>query len=216
MTHAVRSPDASRLDPLRGRFLITDTLFKYHASCYLTHAAVEVATRLRAGTDLRADDVASVTVHGSAGCVGVCDISEPETGLQGKFSLRATTAMALLGDDTSDPAAFSDQRMRDPAFAAMRDRITFTPITELPPTRAMVTVQTAAGATLTEEADTGRPERDLDRQWELLTGKFMALATPILGKAGSGRLYDALADLEHAPTMREIAALARAASPVSA
>ena len=41
----------------------------------------------------------------------MCDIAEPRTGLEGKFSLRATTAMALLGDDTSDPAAFTDARM---------------------------------------------------------------------------------------------------------
>ena len=44
----------------------------------------------------------------------ICNIAEPATGLEGKFSLRATAAMALLGDDTADMAAFNDARMARP------------------------------------------------------------------------------------------------------
>ena len=43
--------------------------------------------------------------------------TEPATGLEGKFSLRVTTAMALLGDDTTDPASFNDARVDDTASA---------------------------------------------------------------------------------------------------
>ena len=35
------------LDALEGRWLVRETLFKYHASCYLTHSPVEAATALR-------------------------------------------------------------------------------------------------------------------------------------------------------------------------
>ena len=106
-THGAGEVDASRLDALRGRWLIADTLFKYHASCYLTHAAIDAATRLRVEASIAPDAIESVEVRASTGCMGVCDMPEPSTGLEGKFSLRATTAMALLGDDTSDPAAFT-------------------------------------------------------------------------------------------------------------
>src|SRR5438105_9886064 len=176
-THAAPDIDLSRLDQLRGRFLITDTLFKYHASCYLTHAAIDAALKIRKDNGFAPADIDAVEVRASAGCRGVCDIAEPTTGLEGKFSLRATTAMALLGDDTSDPAAFNDARMNDETLRGMRDRITYVPAADLPGTRATTTLRINARS-LQADADTGRPETDLNRQWERLSSKFFALASP--------------------------------------
>jgi 2-methylcitrate dehydratase PrpD len=214
-THGAGDIDAKRLDDLRGRWLVADTLFKYHASCYLTHAAIDAATRLRLEASIPPDAVESVEVRASTGCMGVCDLPEPQTGLEGKFSLRATTAMALLGDDTSNPASFNDARMRDPAFIAMRDRVTFVPTPGLPPTRATVLVRTGARE-LAAEADTGTPETDLALQAERLHAKFIALASPVLGADRAALLATALERVDDAPSMREIAALAREAATVAA
>ena len=213
-THGAAEIDASRLDALRDRWLITDTLFKYHASCYLTHAPIEAALKLR-NDGVIPGAIESVEVRASSGCMGVCDLPEPSTGLEGKFSLRATTAMALLGDDTSDPASFNDARMRDPRFIAMRDRVTFVPTPGLQVTQATVVVR-PAGRELTAEADTGRPETDLARQSERLTAKFMALTAPVIGADRAAALRDAIEQVEDVASMREIAALARleAAVPV--
>jgi 2-methylcitrate dehydratase PrpD len=207
-THGAGEIDPARLEALRGRWLITDTLFKYHASCYLTHAAIDAASRLRTEAGVRAEDVESVEVRASTGCMGVCDLPEPATGLEGKFSLRATTAMALLSDDTSDPASFTDNRMHDPAFIAMRDRVTFVPTPGLAPTRATVVVR-AGGREHQAEADTGHPETDLARQSQRLQAKFSALTAPVLGAGPAARLSAALERIDQAPSIREIAALTR-------
>lgn len=207
-THGAPQLDPARLAALDGRFLITDALFKYHASCYLTHAAIEAAASLRRQHGLLAGDVEAVEIRGSEGCVGVCDIAEPATGLEGKFSLRATAAMALLGDDTSDTAAFSDERIRDTELRSMRDRVTFVPLAGLPPTRASVIVH-ARGARFEAEADTGIPATDLDRQWEALSRKFFALAERVLGHDAAERLHGAIAEIEDAGSMRDLVALAR-------
>ena len=208
LTHGAPQLDPARLTALDGRFLITDTLFKYHASCYLTHAAIEAAASLRRQHGLLAGEVEAVEVRGSEGCVGVCDIAEPATGLEGKFSLRATAAMALLGDDTSDTAAFSDERMRDAELRSMRDRVTFVPLAGLPATRASVIVH-ARGSRFEAQADTGIPASDLDRQWEALSAKFFALAEPVLGPGAARRLHGAIAGIEGAASMRDLLALAR-------
>ena len=63
--------------------------------------------------------------------------------------------MALLGDDTSDPAAFNDARMNDETLRGMRDRITYLPAADLPGTRATVTLR-INGRSLHADADTGR------------------------------------------------------------
>ena len=54
---------------------------------------------------------------------GVCNIQEPKTGLEGKFSLRATTAMALLGEDTGNLETFTDAKVTDARVVSLRDRI---------------------------------------------------------------------------------------------
>jgi 2-methylcitrate dehydratase PrpD len=207
-THGGAELDAAVLDALEGRFLIADTLFKYHASCYLTHAAIEAALQIRAEFVGVGDAIESVEIRASRACIGVCDIVDPSTALQGKFSLRATTAMALLGDDTTDPAAFNDIRMCDPALVAMRDRVTFVPQPRLSATRATVVVR-AGGRLFEAEADTGQPATDLDRQWELLSAKFFSLAAPVVGRARATDLHDAISRLEGVPSVNELMALVR-------
>ncbi|MDP9180504.1 MAG: MmgE/PrpD family protein [Chloroflexota bacterium] len=209
-THAGGAIDAGRLARIGERWLITETLFKYHASCYLTHAPIEAASQLR-GQGLRAAEIESVQVRGSTTCVGVCDIAEPSTGLEGKFSLRATTAMALLGDDTSDPATFSDERMRDTDLRAVRDRVAFAPVEGMPATRATVAVR-AGGRELTAEADTGSPANDLEAQWSKLSAKFFALAEPVIGRENARALHSAIADIEDVPSVRDLASLLRPAA----
>jgi 2-methylcitrate dehydratase PrpD len=211
-THGMPEPDGDRLSALAGQFLICDTLFKYHASCYLTHAPIEAALKLR-GEGLRAGDVESVEIRGSAGCIGVCDIAEPRTGLEGKFSLRATVAMALLGDDTADTAAFNDARLASADFLAMRDRVSFVTVSGRVPTQAAVVVRTTNGMELSADADVGQPAKDLDRQWELLSAKFFGLAAPIIGNEQASRLHAAIDRMEGVPSMREVMALARIEGP---
>lgn len=207
-THGASEIDLKRLDRHAGRFLITDTLFKYHAACYLTHASIEAAARIRREHDLRPDEIDSVELRASAGCIGVCDIAAPATGLEGKFSLRATAAMALLGDDTGDPAAYNDARMRDPELVAMRDRIEFAPQPGFFGTRASVVVR-ARGRAFETEADTGAPDRDLGRQWERVSAKFFALATPAIGREAAEALHTAIERLDEGASMREVIVLTR-------
>jgi 2-methylcitrate dehydratase PrpD len=207
-THGTPELDGDRLRAYDGKWLICDTLFKYHASCYLTHAPIEAALKMR-GEGLKAADVESVQIRGSAGCIGVCDIAEPRTGLEGKFSLRATVAMALLGDDTADPASFNDARMASADFVAMRDRVSFVTVPGRVPTQATVAVR-ADGKEMAADADVGQPAEDLGRQWELLSAKFFGLARPIIGNERAARLHEAVNGIESVPSMRELVALSRA------
>jgi 2-methylcitrate dehydratase PrpD len=122
-THAGAKATPTDFDRFAGKFLIRDNLFKYHASCYLTHAPINAAQLIRGQHrfDPNAIDAVEVRVHPSL--FSICNIQEPKTGLEGKFSLRATTAMALLGEDTSDLATFSDAKVNAPEVVSLRDRV---------------------------------------------------------------------------------------------
>lgn len=205
-THAGNEPDVAVLERHADRFFVRETLFKHHASCYLTHAPIEAARALRASDAIDAATIDAVEVRVAPTALRVCNLPEPETGLEGKFSLRATTALALLGVDTAKLDTFSDAQMADPALVALRDKIEVAGDPELGAMQAGVLVR-AGGRALVRAADTSEPEADLARQRERLRAKFRTLVAPRLGAARA----DALAELALG-----IDALPRAASLVDA
>lgn len=200
--------DVDRLERYDGRWLLTETLFKYHAACYLTHAAIDAAASLRqeVGDPARIDAV-DVTVHPSL--LGVCAIERPTTGLEGKFSLRATTALSLLGVDTADPDTYSDARMAADDLVSLRERVTVHTDRDHPTTWSRVQVRTGDGRQASAETDSGRPATDLDRQGERLRAKFDALVPPILGADGAAALAEEVA---HLATSSSVGSLLRRAS----
>src|SRR5207245_3328509 len=100
-------------------------LFKYHAACYLTHAPIECARRLREEHRLTPDAIADITLRLDASCERVCNIPAPVDGLQSKFSLRQTVAMALAGVDTASLAVYSVANACDPQLVGLRQRVRF-------------------------------------------------------------------------------------------
>src|SRR5262245_47151254 len=71
------TPDPERLDRLEGRWAIRDTLFKYHAACYLTHASINATLALAGKVDL--GEIDRVEVHVAPELLEVCNIAEPVT-----------------------------------------------------------------------------------------------------------------------------------------
>ena len=156
-------------------------LFKYHAACYLTHGAIEAAGRLREEHGFAAHDIETVTITGAPGSDRVCNIASPGTGLEAKFSLRLTVAMALAGRDTSGIAVYTDDLTRESELVALRDRTDVVFSDTLGMAEGEVAV-TAGGRTVTARDGAGLPTADLDEQERKLTAKFGALVAPILGK----------------------------------
>jgi 2-methylcitrate dehydratase PrpD len=192
------------LNRLQGRHLIRETVFKYHASCYLTHSAIEAVLTLAEEQKLKAGRVRRVELHVPEGHLLVCNIAEPRTGLEGKFSLRATAAMALLGDDTADPASFNDERMASADLCSMRDKIEVVPSTEVAGTQTSVEVQLDDGTTLSQTVDVGRPAEDLERQWERLRTKFIRLASPVIGEDAAWAMHNVIQNLEAVDDVSEL------------
>src|SRR5438034_4968848 len=208
-THAGGEPTSAALERWTGRFLVRDTLFKYHAACYLTHAAIEAAGTLCRRHAVDPDRIRRVELRVDPSVLGVCNVAAPRTGLEGKFSLRATTAMALLGHDTADPGTFTDARMADPALVRLRDPVSVIPVPGTGPTRTTVIVE-AEGGRCEAAADTGVPATDVGAQRERLTGKFLALAVPVLGRAGAEALAGAALGVHQLGEGAELLRLARA------
>jgi 2-methylcitrate dehydratase PrpD len=204
--------DAAGLSvPFGAPWRLWDLRFKVHAACFLTHAAIDSLLGMSTSDGLGASDVDRIEVAVPPGHLNVCGIVEPRTGLEGKFSLRHTAALALLAH-AAGPDLFTDERVADPAAVALRARVEVVPDPALAGPVARVTVWTVGGARL-------EAARDLrDRVWTddpgeqtpALLGKFHGLADPVLGAERAGAVAAAVLGLAAAGTVRPLCDLLRA------
>jgi 2-methylcitrate dehydratase PrpD len=186
-------------EPAGAPFHIHNNLFKYHAACYLTHAPIEALRKLKIEHNLVPDRIKAITLDLDEGCDRVCNIASPKTGLEAKFSLRQTAAMALAGIDTSGLASYNEATAQDPGLVALRERVRLDFHDGWGQARAKVAVETTDGRRFTASHDAGLPARDVPEQGRRLEDKFWRLVEPLYGKARAARiirLVDGLEDLE--------------------
>lgn len=169
--------------PIRAQpaapFAIEENVFKHHAACYYTHSAMEAAHIL--GKGLKVQDIMGVTIGLQEPLLTVCDIAAPKTGLEVKFSVRHLVAMALLGRDTTDPRAFTDELAGDPEIAALRSRIVSQHFETTNRMESFVRIERRQAPPLEMRCDVSAPVQDLDAQEAALVAKFARLAGPLLG-----------------------------------
>jgi len=201
------SPQAALATPEAGLHIFAN-LFKYHAACYLTHAPIECARQLCEQHRLTPEAAVSITLRLDASCERVCNIPAPVDGLQSKFSLRQTVAMALAGVDTASLGAYSAENARDPALIGLRERIEIDWQDSWPQTLAELEIELGGGNRLTARHDAGIPAADIADQGRRLAAKFDALVEPVLGVPRARELSETIAGLDHLADVAELAKLA--------
>ncbi len=180
---------------VQGTWLTNNTLFKYNAACYLTHATIEGLKVL--GDDARASNCDSIDLFVHPSLLNVCGIENPTTGLEAKFSLRANAAMTVLGFDTTDPATYSDANVQDDQVQSLLGRVTVNTDGELAGTQSRVVFHGSDDSTAEQFFDTGIPASDLSAQQAKLEAKFDHLVSARLGE-DAARLKQHMLNLDAA------------------
>ncbi|MCR8723440.1 MmgE/PrpD family protein [Frigidibacter sp. ROC022] len=169
--------DLSALDGLGRDWRFLGISHKFHACCHGLHAMLEAL----AGQD--GAGVEAVEIATNPRWLTVCNIAEPATGLEAKFSYRLTAAMALAGRSTGALDSFTDAACHDPELVALRDRVQVTGDANLAETEARVRL-------------TGVRPRELHHDltaplsFEDRAAKLRAKARALLGDAAEARLWE--------------------------
>ena len=200
--------EAALAEPANG-FHMFANLFKYHAACYLTHGPIECARAIRERHGIRPEQVVQMTLSLDRSCDGVCNIPAPTDGLEAKFSLRQTVAMALSGVDTASLGAYSQETANDRALVRLRDKLALDFRQGWPQAKAELEVALSDGRVLKASHDAGIPSSDIAGQRERLAAKFDALAEPALGAARARELRAAILGLDE---LADVGALPRLAA----
>jgi 2-methylcitrate dehydratase PrpD len=189
----------------RDRLWVEDVLFKYHAACFLTHDAIEAASALRNESAISPDEVEAVTVRVPPGHLGVCNIAEPRTGLECKFSLRMTCALAIAGADTFDEAVFSDATAQRVDLISLRQRVDVEPTADGVGSTVLIFLKD--GRKLSRTVNIAIPDRDLVSQQKKLERKFRHLTNTRLQSEAVDRVIKICRGLEHEPGLGTLLSL---------
>ncbi len=135
---------------------------KYHACCHGLHAMLDAIHDVEIPpAEIKRFDIAT-----HPRWLTVCNIADPQTGLEAKFSYRFTAAMALSGINTADIATFSDEtadREDLKKLAALGSVVGNETLSE---TQTRIVVHTADGQ-FSHEHDIGTPQPLQTRQTRL-------------------------------------------------
>lgn len=148
--------------------------YKFHASCYGTHAPIDAALSLKNEHGIVPGDIASMEIHVSQPMLDVAGKEKPATGLEGKFSIPYSVANALVRGDTG-LAAFTDAKVRDPMVVALRDKIRLVADNTVAPFETIVSVETRSGTHSTKFNILERVLGDKEKS-SMIRTKFSSLA----------------------------------------
>jgi 2-methylcitrate dehydratase PrpD len=152
------------------------TLFKYHATCYLTHPIIEACHAVTQQNDFdpASTEVIHIETHQMA--ASVCHIEKPTTGLEAKFSMTLCAALGLLGYDTGRLDLYTDDMTQNAVLISLRDKVQIVFVDDISPNLAKVRIHAKDGRVFEAQADCGIPAENLDRQTQRLMAKFDGLA----------------------------------------
>jgi 2-methylcitrate dehydratase PrpD len=184
--------DWSALNERWGRpFAIAGNAFKPHASCMITHPAIDAAITLKkrlARDALSIEAVERIACRVNPLAVRVAGIQRPQTGLEGKFSVGFCIALGFL-DGRATPDCFTNRRVDASDVLALLKRMEIIADADVGEQQASIEV-TVENSTMVETTRMARgqpanPLSDAD-----LSDKFRALVEPQMGARTEGILND--------------------------
>ena len=116
---------------------------KFHACCHGLHAMLDGLATL----DAPAQSIERIDIMTHPRWLSVCNIAEPSTGLETKFSFRHAAALCVSGYKTSALSSFTDALAQDDVLKDIRKHVSVRTDDTLTETEAEVTVVTDQAAT---------------------------------------------------------------------
>lgn len=179
--------------------------FKKHPSNYFTHRPIDAAQALREEHALKPAEIARVTVIFPR--FEYVNRPQPETGLDGKFSVQYTTALALLDGEISVDS-FTNERRFAPDIVALLPKIELRIDDSIPADfdhmHVIVEVVTTDGRRLSKKIEklSGWIGLPLTREQRLK--KFYACSRRVLDDGAANRVLEAVEKLD---TLSDIGAI---------
>jgi 2-methylcitrate dehydratase PrpD len=160
------------------------------------HPTIEAVLDLREEHDVAPEDISSIEATVNDYVSWVTAKRNPATGLEGKFSIYHSAAVAAV-DGAASVRQFTDERVSDPAIAAMRGRVSIVVDEALPKDAATVIMTLADGRSFSRTVSHNKGTPGHPMSDEEIEAKFMELAEERVGDEAARRVAEKCWDLEH-------------------
>ena len=183
-------------------------VFKRYPACGATHCALDAMLAIRVENDLLASDIEQIVCDASPFAKTVLLYPRPKTGLEGKFSMEFSLAIAAAYGQAG-LAQYDDKSVSDPVVLALLERIVFQSRADLEPgvsadaVPAEVTVH-ARGKIFSRKVmvPSGDPRNPMTRNQR--QEKFLGCLTGILTLENAQRMFDSFEHLEDFSSLAEL------------
>lgn len=184
-------------------WMLPDNGYKFYACGSLIHPAIECVLALRSQHGLSAVDVVAIQAKVHDYVSWVTAKREPQSGLDGKFSIFHGAAVALV-DGKAGLEQFTDARVAAPEVVAVRGRVSIVTDADMDKDEAAVTMTLSDGRRLTHTVahNKGTPGNPLSD--DEISEKFLDLVAPALGRTSALRLLETCWSLEDIPDFAEV------------
>jgi 2-methylcitrate dehydratase PrpD len=194
---------------LGERYEILLNTYKPHACGVVVHPVIDGCIELREAHALDPGQIASVALRVHPLALKLAGISEPRGGLESKWSIHHSAAVALC-DGLAGERQYADERVGDPAVARLRGKVTATPDARLREDEACVKVALADGRSWERHVEHAAGSTDNPLSDRALDAKFRGLAAEALPADRAGEL---LATCRSVADLTDVSRIARLAVP---
>jgi len=177
--HSENNDDA--LMGLGGDWHFSSISHKFHACCHGLHAMLEALSSV----ECNADEIRKIEVCTNPRWMSVCNIVQPETGLEAKFSYCFTAAMALSGVDTASIQSYTCETVKKQELQRLSECVSVLEDAGISETASRITIHLAGGEMIEASHDLLSP-----LTVEMRANKLYRKATGILGVRHTQRLWD--------------------------
>jgi 2-methylcitrate dehydratase PrpD len=184
--------------------------YKPFACGIVEHPAIDAAIQLRNEYHLTPDQIEAVELKVNPLVIELTGKKTPQTGLEGKFSIYHSVAIALI-EGAAGEKQYSDRAVRDPQVVSLRARVLTTIDPSIKPEQVDMTIRLKDGRALHKYIEHAIGSVEVPMTDAQLEVKFSDLADGILSKEQAHKLMETCWNVEQLGSAAEIA---KAAVPV--
>ncbi len=144
--------DETKINNFGQPFKMEDVRYKRYPTCYEAYPTIWCILGIREKYCPTVSEVVSITVKTSPFCLMNAGIPEPQTGLEGKFSIRYCAALALMKGTATVPD-FTDEAVNAPEIRSAMSRINVIPVKSFRQFEVEIHIKMADGTEIKERID---------------------------------------------------------------
>ncbi len=200
----VAAPEAL-IDELGTSWQITRNGHKPYACGVVLHPVLDAMIAIRSQANVDPARIEAIELRVNPLVLSVTGVEEPATGLQSKFSVYHSAAVALI-DGAARIPQYTDQRVSDPAVITLRRKVRATIDESLDNDQAEAVVITD-GARHHAFIEHASGTADNPMSEAALEAKFMANAEPVIGPDRTQQVRELVRELDRLTDVSELVRL---------